>query len=241
MKKQLIEGVYDPGILKAVFLAGGPGAGKSVVIQQIFGTIRKDKKSIAHSLSATGLKVLSSDVIFEKMLKELGIDPKNLHTLTQQQFKNLTVGDESVRAKAKNLLNKIQKHYVDGRLGIIYDGTGQNLNKINRQKELAEQLGYDTYMIFVDTSLNTTIDRNNKRKRQLPRNIVVDLWYKANKNKITNKKLFGKNFISVNNDQTGSLSKDITNKVKNIITTPVKNPIGKMWIKTGLAIKNKLK
>jgi hypothetical protein len=25
----IVEGVYDPGIFKAIFLAGGPGSGKS--------------------------------------------------------------------------------------------------------------------------------------------------------------------------------------------------------------------
>ena len=34
----LVEGVYDPGILKAVFLAGGPGAGKSAVVDTVFNT-----------------------------------------------------------------------------------------------------------------------------------------------------------------------------------------------------------
>ena len=33
----LNEGVRDPGIFKAVFLAGGPGSGKSYVAQQLFG------------------------------------------------------------------------------------------------------------------------------------------------------------------------------------------------------------
>ena len=33
----LTEGVHDDGIFKAVFLAGGPGSGKSYVAKQIFG------------------------------------------------------------------------------------------------------------------------------------------------------------------------------------------------------------
>ena len=32
----LNEGVNDPGIFKAVFLAGGPGSGKSFVASQLF-------------------------------------------------------------------------------------------------------------------------------------------------------------------------------------------------------------
>ena len=33
----LEEGVNDPGILKAFFMAGGPGSGKSFVASEIFG------------------------------------------------------------------------------------------------------------------------------------------------------------------------------------------------------------
>ncbi len=46
----LNEGVYDPGILKCIFLAGGPGSGKSKVSKEIFGI-----QGIA-SFSASGLK-----------------------------------------------------------------------------------------------------------------------------------------------------------------------------------------
>ena len=35
--------------------------------------------------------------------------------------------------------------------GVIIDGTGKDVNKIGRQKRLLDQIGYDTYMIFVNT------------------------------------------------------------------------------------------
>ena len=34
--KELNEGVYDPGIFKAFFLAGGPGSGKTFVTRSAF-------------------------------------------------------------------------------------------------------------------------------------------------------------------------------------------------------------
>ena len=48
----LNEGVYDPNIFKAFFLAGGPGSGKSYITG----------RTIPRSL---GLKVVNSDDIFE--------------------------------------------------------------------------------------------------------------------------------------------------------------------------------
>ena len=54
----LREGVYDPGIFKAFFLAGGPGSGKTFVTRSAFG--------------GTGLKLVNSDASFERGLKKAG-------------------------------------------------------------------------------------------------------------------------------------------------------------------------
>ena len=35
--KELQEGVYDPHIFKAIFLAGGPGSGKSYIAKKTTG------------------------------------------------------------------------------------------------------------------------------------------------------------------------------------------------------------
>ena len=54
--KQLQEGVYDPNIFQAVFLAGGPGSGKSFVARTTTGGL--------------GMKVVNSDDAFERLLKK---------------------------------------------------------------------------------------------------------------------------------------------------------------------------
>ena len=66
MKKyhELQEGVYDPNIFKAFFLAGGPGSGKSYVVRRTTG--------------GTGLKVVNSDDAFESLLKKAGLSLKCL-------------------------------------------------------------------------------------------------------------------------------------------------------------------
>ena len=50
--QDLQEGLYDPNIFKAFFLAGGPGSGKSRVS--------------ARALSGMGLKVINSDTAFTR-------------------------------------------------------------------------------------------------------------------------------------------------------------------------------
>ena len=59
---ELQEGVYDPNILKAFFLAGGPGSGKSYVVRRTTGGL--------------GMKIVNSDDAFEKLLKDAGLSLK---------------------------------------------------------------------------------------------------------------------------------------------------------------------
>ena len=68
LKQLLIEGVYDKGILKAVFMAGGPGSGKSYVASQLFGIPKKI------NVSVSGLKTVNSDTEFEALLRKYGFE-----------------------------------------------------------------------------------------------------------------------------------------------------------------------
>jgi hypothetical protein len=76
LEQMIIEGVDDPGILKCIFMAGGPGSGKSFTAMEIFGIDKRLKTSFSH----TGLKTVNSDSAFEKGLKDNGIDAKKIKT-----------------------------------------------------------------------------------------------------------------------------------------------------------------
>ena len=66
LKDLLNEGVFDKGILKVVFLAGGPGSGKTYAARGLFGLPKKI------NLSYTGLKMVNYDSEFEKALNKFG-------------------------------------------------------------------------------------------------------------------------------------------------------------------------
>ena len=65
----LNEGVFDKGILKAIFMAGGPGSGKSYVAKGLFGIPEETPTT-----SIYGLKVVNSDQEFEHYLRKYGFD-----------------------------------------------------------------------------------------------------------------------------------------------------------------------
>jgi len=231
----LNEGIYDPGILKAVFMAGGPGSGKSYTAKIIFGG---DPKSSVAASTATGLKLVNSDPAFEYFLEQIGISPKDLAKMSDEEFKAVTEPPDSPRGKAKRLRNKAQAQYIQGRLGLVIDGTGDDYAKIAAKKAALEEAGYDTYMIFVNTSLNVAQERNAQRDRVLKEDLVEEIWHKVQQNMGGFQNLFGaENFTIVDNTVYGPLPKEISAAARNFISRPVKNRVGCTWIEQELQAK----
>ena len=211
---ELQEGLYDPNIFKAFFLAGGPGSGKSYVAMKATG--------------GTGLKTVNLDDAFEHLLNKAGLSLKMPPEETEPR--------DVVRGRAKELTTKREKNYLEGRLGLIIDGTGKEAEKILRQKAKLEELGYDTYMIYVNTSLDVALQRNAKRSRSLPEPIVVKSWkdVQANIGKFSN--MFRSGFIVVDNNNAGEdVFKEVYKRVKSMLRKKVKNTRAKNWMAAELA------
>ena len=193
------EGVYDPGIFKAIFLAGGPGSGKSFVGSELVGMPKGGFSNIDMSFAPSGVKLVNSDPEFEYFLKKVGIDPKNLADLTDEEFKKATEGDASPRAKAKKVKDAKEKLYTQGRLGLLIDGTGDDYSKIKKKNIELKKLGYDTYMLFINTTLEVAQQRNAQRDRKLPDKLVKKIWTDVQKNMGRFQGLFGSNFKIIDN------------------------------------------
>ena len=58
---------------------------------------------------------------------------------------------QALRGRAKAITKSRQSNYLIGRLGLVIDGTGKDVDKIQKQVAALRGLGYDTYMIFVNT------------------------------------------------------------------------------------------
>ena len=233
----LNEGVDDPGILKCVFLAGGPGSGKSRIANDLFG-IGKGLSNVSY----TGLKSVNSDTAFEAQLKKNGINPKDLGMIEKENpelWNAITEKPGSPRERGKEITNKIKSFYEEGRLGMIIDGTGDDTAKIKRQREHAESLGYDTYMVFVNTSLEVAQSRNAKRDRTLPVDLVNTIWKECQHNLGAFQTMFGGNFRIIDNTNDGdNLTSEIKKAVGDFIQARLYNPIGRQWVTTARALKN---
>ncbi len=257
LEQMITEGVDDPGILKCVFMAGGPGSGKSFTAMEIFGI----DKRLKSSFSSTGLKSVNSDAAFEKGLKDNGIDPRKLADIEKNDAElwykiaggssstsdtsdisrdgRRSIKSKSIRAKAKELTAKQKKFYEAGRLGMIIDGTGHVYSKIQKNKKYAESLGYDTYMVFVNTSLEVAKERNQNRDRVLSDDLLEKSWKDVQNNLGKFQNLFGGNFRIVDNTVYKPIAKQVQKAVNAFVRKKVYNPIGKKWIQTARALKNK--
>ena len=163
------EGVYDPGIFKAFFLAGGPGSGKTFVTQSAF--------------AGTGLKLVNSDVKFERDLRKANLSLKMPDE--EKYFR------DRIRQGAKEFVGKQMDQYLKGRLGMIIDSTARDYSSIQRQYNLLRNIGYDCYMVFVNTSLEVALERNRTRSRSIPEYIVQKSWKGVQANMGAFQKVFG--------------------------------------------------
>tara|TARA_Y100001963_G_scaffold155907_1_gene248156 strand:- start:105 stop:875 length:771 start_codon:yes stop_codon:yes gene_type:complete len=241
----LNEGVQDKGIFKAIFMAGGPGSGKTFVNSQLFGIPDKGLTNIGIS----GLKSVNSDREFMFLLKKYGFDPTMLATYEKNEpdlFHHLSApakaGGSGLRDFAQELKRQRAQGYMQGKLGMVIDSTGSNFARVQKRKKELEENGYDCYMVFVMTSLDTALQRNKDRaekgERELPASIVKKSWNAARKNLGGLKSLFGKNFKRVDNDdflKPRQARQKFVPLVKKYaskwVNEPIKNPIGKQWVK----------
>ena len=215
---ELQEGVYDPNIFKAFFLAGGPGSGKSFVVRKTTG--------------GTGLKIVNSDPAFELLIKKASLSLK----MPESEFDRR----EPLRKHAGKLAKKRKANYVEGRLGLIIDGTGHDADRLLDQARGLEELGYDTHMIFVNTSLDVALQRNAKRARSVPESIVVKSWkdVQANIGRFNN--FFKGGMIIVDNNDAGEdIFQSVWKRVQSLLRKKVRNTRAQNWIALELAKKKR--
>ncbi len=182
-QQYITEGVYDPSIFKAFFLAGGPGSGKSWVS--------------ARALSGMGLKVINSDSAFESKLKK---ERMTLDFATHDEKQ--IIKRDKIRSQSKRIAGMQLSMALEGRLGLIIDSTARDVEKIQQQAQNLRSIGYDIHMVFVNTSLEVALERNKNRPRSLPDAIIINSHKQIQKNMGRLQRIFGaRNFVVVDNNE----------------------------------------
>ena len=216
--KQVEEGVDDPHIFKAVFMAGGPGSGKSYIAK-------------SRLLKGSGLKVINSDDVFEFKMGKAGLDYEDSEVIYSPQ-------GQEIRNKAKDTTATMEAGYLRGRIGVIIDGTGREINKIAGAKEKLVQMGYSCMMLFVNTSLEVAQERTRNRPgRTIKPEEVEKMWNAVQNNIMKFQQLFGADKFQVV-DNNGGLEdperaenfEQVARNVDRFVNRPPRSKYAKAWI-----------
>ena len=165
----------DYGLFKAIFVTGGPGSGKDIIIREAIAVSR------AVELNA----IQAYDYLADKL-------------------------------KLSEKTSDFRKEAIRNRGPLIINSPADILDKISYIKEELESLGYETTMVFVDTTNQVSQERNTRLSRMMVESVRYEKWQNAQANKQIFSESFG-NFIHI--DNTGSLEcieEDITNTYLNI-------------------------
>jgi cytidylate kinase len=216
ISQPLDEGPNDPHIFKAVFMAGGPGSGKSYVARKMLGS--------------SGLKSVNSDEIYEYLAQKQNMDLGDPEVVGSQ------VGQE-VRGKAKELTQKRRDHYLDGRLGLLLDGTGKDVAKVQKDSNALKSLGYETMMVYVNTSEDVAQERNKQRARSIPAEMVSKMWKQVQDNLMQFQQVFGASNFHVVDNSGGQENPErkqnfdqVFKNVQKFLNSPTRSRQAQSWL-----------
>lgn len=190
------------GNFKAIFVTGGPGSGKDIVIREAIAESRITELNFTQSF----------DYLTDK------------HKLSEQS-------------------NDYRRESIRTRGPLIINGPADDVDKISYIKEELEELGYDTMMIFVNTTNETSKERNSLLSRMMSESVRQDKWLKSQENADFFMEKFS-NFISF--DNTGNIDtieEDITvvyQSTKMFLDEKDLNESASMWLDRNININDKI-
>ena len=228
----LAEGVHDKAIFKAVFLGGGPGSGKDYVL--------------SNTLDGHGMIEINSDKALEYLMDKENLDKKMPDNEEAQR--------NVIRKKAKDVAEIRHLMALQGRNGLIINGTGADPKEYMEIKKRLDKLGYDTSMVMVNTadevSRARNIERGQRGGRTVPENIRKQKWELVQKARGEFGKLFRNNYIEFDNSEDlRNASPDVVKakkeemmqihkEIQKFVNAPPKNERAKHWIATQLGQKD---
>ncbi len=210
------ESIYDKNIMKAIFIMGGGGSGKSAIV-----------KEIRNRWDGLGVKVINSDDLFEHLLRKndlpFDIDSKNRVIYNKQM---------DVRAAARDKTKKKRENIIDSMLPMIIDGTGSRYDEIEELHDYLVGVGYDTAAVIVLVEPETALARNRRRERKVPEEVLLTAHKDLRTHLSSYQNLFGvENVKFINNEDSfvhnsEKAQKEFDSIYKMYISSPLKNKKG---------------
>jgi predicted ABC-type ATPase len=140
-----------------------------------------------------------------------------------------------VRDRAKQVTASKIALSVHGRLGIVIDGTGDNFDKVIRMKAKFDELGYNNFVVIVNTDFEVARHRNQLRTRTVPDDVISKKWHAAHNNMGKFANAFEDAAVIDNSGDDKTTQEQIATTYKKIVKftnqPPTKNP-ARQWIQS---------
>ena len=173
------------------------------------------------------MKVINTDLGFERYAKQASLDLKKMQSFTPAHTKL----KEVLRARSKSVTKTQLQFAIEGRLGLILDSTARDIPRIESEASALGALGYDTYMVFVNTTLETALKRNQLRPRSVPDAIVIQSHKQIQANRQKLKNIFGSNYVEVDNDfDLPHINSEVYKKINKLKKKDPSKKAAKDWI-----------
>ena len=216
-------------------IIGPNGAGKTVFVNMITGYLKPTSGKI-HFLGndITGIKPREATHI--GVCRSFQVSQVFM-TMTVKQ--NLMIAMSLSKKKGGQLLLPLEDEKLSKECDKILD-----LYKIKKQSDALRNIGYDTFMLFVNTSLEVAIERDKNRDRVLGEEEVTKMWKAVQSNMGKFQSYFGReSFILIDNNNVAApvprgaaWEKGIFDKlyveIGKLIRTPPTSRAANAWMKS---------
>ena len=168
---------------QAIFMVGGPGAGKSSVIAGL-------------NLVEDGYRLINQDPYLEKYIEEAGLPTDEKTYDKEQRSLRAKLGWKARKAAEEDLANN-----TAAKESMVVDGTGASYNATTKKMKALEDAGYEVHMIFVNTSKEVAVQRNRMRaERSLADFIVTKTWDNVQESVAKYREDYGGRFYGIEMD-----------------------------------------
>jgi len=136
-----------------------------------------------------------------------------------------------IKLKVKTINKNQLAGYINSMLPLAVDGTAGKPSVILKRIGLLEYFGYDVGMLFINTSLETAIERASKRERQVDKDFIIQVHKEVEAAKNFYRGKFS-TWMEIDNDEGMLTDKVITNAFKfmsKFYDGPLQNPVGKQY------------
>jgi predicted kinase len=182
------------GLFKAIFVTGGPGSGKDIIIRE----------AIAESKAVEFNSIQAFDLLMDKQ-------------------------------KLSEKTTDYRREAIRNRGPLIINGPADDHTRMITIREELEEFGYETIMVFVDTTNEASKERNEKLNKSISESIRYDKWQLAQSSKEAYRQNFS-NFIDFNNSSTfEEIREDITDtygEINRFIEDKNYNEIAFSWLES---------